>query len=185
MKNIIIATTIFSCFFMPKAEATLFDFSYISSLGTIRGYIEGTLQNDNNTVVVNNIPDFLTLNNIPKHSMPHLFSFDHWKGLNQSGLPTLTLNGSYMDFIACELTCSTGSAFLFSVGTIFSSTNWPRMPFFEGNMGYWGSGVPEYFYTTNYSLIPVDNSIPVPSTLSLLVNGSAYMAWLRRKSRKG
>ncbi|MFM7788264.1 MAG: PEP-CTERM sorting domain-containing protein, partial [Microcystis panniformis] len=133
----------------PVASAATFNFSYTSSLGTITATVDGTLQLDNNTVFVSSISN-TTFNGSPAPALPFIGSFD---ALNLSGSLTgqavLSLDGSGLDFIACDNTACDNELFGFfttndiagNVVTGFASE------------GSYGSTV-ELFVLANYSLTP-------------------------------
>ena len=82
------------------ADATQWDFSYVDTVGTISGRIDGTLQGDANTIFVSSLSG-LQFNGTPGPALPFLVSAT----TALSGIPvplTLSLDGSANDIIACS-----------------------------------------------------------------------------------
>jgi len=187
MKKTLIAASFGLAFFLPQAEAALFDFSYAApGLGTYAGTVDGTLQSDHNTVVVNSVLDFVTFDGSAEPALPFVWSYDKMLGFGTgSQLPTLTLDGSYLDFLACASSTGTScpsfnSQLFFSVG----ATGFVDM---TGTPTFGTSALP-YGNTPNVTFQPAgwhmsaQSSVPVPATLPLLAIGGAVMAWRRRKA---
>jgi hypothetical protein len=104
---------------IPQAYATLFSFSYTTEQGQVlAGQLDGTLQSDNNTVFVNSILDFATFNGVNGPSLTYVGSAVQYMGL-PVGLPTLSLDGTIMDLIACSSDCTNG--FLFDTSGVFGN----------------------------------------------------------------
>jgi hypothetical protein len=137
----------------PVASAATFNFSYTSSLGTITATVDGTLQPDNNTVLVSSISN-TTFNGSPAPALPLIGSY-----LNSilasviTGQAVLSLDGSGLDFIACDTTACP-SAFGFLPAGILAPVD------LFGSSGGYGSVV-EPFVITNYSL----TTVPEPATV--------------------
>ncbi len=137
----------------PVAGAATFNFSYTSSAGTITATLDGTLQPDNNTVFVSSISN-TTFNGSPAPALPFVGSF---AGVISSGSVTgqavLSLDGSGLDFIACDTTgCDDGFGF---IPAGFGSP----VELFASGAGY--GSVTEAFVITNYSL----TTVPEPATV--------------------
>ena len=183
MKKTLIAAGFGLTLFLPQAEAALYDFSYTFSGNTLEGIVDGTLQGDNNKVAVNSIQDF-TFNGAASPSLPAVYNADNFYSVLypafypiQPGFPTetipwLTLDGSYMNFLACPLgDCNNG--FTFNVGDSLAAT----------------LGGPTYIAGTSYGFIHTSyvqadwhmSAVPLPATLPLFATGVAAMAWRRRK----
>ncbi len=138
----------------PVASAATFNFSYTSSLGTITATVDGTLQPDNNTVFVSSISN-TTFNGSPAPALPLIGSY-----LNSilagggvvTGQAVLSLDGSGLDFAACDTTLCDNNGFGFLASTFAS-------------IGSYGS-VNEPFVITNYSLTPAGTTtVPEPATV--------------------
>ena len=140
----------------PVASAATFNFSYTSSLGTITATVDGTLQPDNNTVFVSSISN-TTFNGSPAPALPFIGSFD---ALNLSGSLTgqavLSLDGSGLDFIACDNTACDNDLFgFFTTSDILGNV----ATGFRSERSY--SSTVEPFVITNYSL----TTVPEPATV--------------------
>jgi hypothetical protein len=138
----------------PVASAATFNFSYTSSLGTITATVDGTLQPDNNTVFVSSISN-TTFNGSPAPALPLTGSFVAFVSGSLTGQAVLSLDGSGLDFIACNTTnCNDGFGFL-TAGIIFP------VDLFASGAGYGSVSVGEPFVLANYSL----TTVPEPATV--------------------
>ena len=138
----------------PVASAATFNFSYTSSAGTITATVDGTLQLDNNTVFVSSISN-PTFNGSPAPALPFVGSYlDSIFGGVVTGQAVLSLDGSGLDFIACNTTnCIDGFGFL-PAGFI------APVDLFASSDGY-GSTGGEVVVLANYSL----TTVPEPATV--------------------
>jgi hypothetical protein len=175
MKKILAATTLALAFAMPQAEASLFNFSYTYGIHTLAGTVEGTLQPDNNSVIVSSVEDFVTYNGNPIGSLPWVHSLDFVNTLTASDFPLLSLDGSKMDFIACDsVTCT--QSFSFAVGTNLSDSY--GRPLFGASSDLGIREGYEDFDSANWDM----EAIPTPATLPLFAIGAATLAFRRRKT---
>lgn len=147
----------------PVASAATFNFSYTSSLGTITATVDGTLQPDNNTVFVSSISN-TTFNGSAAPALPFVGSY-----LNAilagviTGQAVLSLDGSGLDFVACDTTLcdNNGFGFLPPNGIIGNTTD-----LFASAGGYGSLGSGEPFVLANYSLTPAGTpTVPEPATV--------------------
>ncbi len=137
----------------PVASAATFNFSYTSSLGTITATVDGTLQPDNNTVFVSSISN-TTFNGSPAPALPLTGSIVAFVSGSLTGQAVLSLDGSGLDFIACNTTnCNDGFGFLLDQ---FASVG-----------GYGSLTGGELFVLANYSLTPVPEPATVLGLLSV------------------
>ena len=146
----------------PVASAATFNLSYTSSAGTITATVDGTLQPDNNTVFVSSISN-TTFNGSPAAALPFIGSFASVISSGSvTGQAVLSLDGSGLDFIACDNTACDNDLFGFltandiagNVVTAFASE------------GSYGSTV-ELFVLANYSLTTVPELATVLGLLSV------------------
>jgi len=137
----------------PVASAATFNFSYTSSAGTITATVDGTLQPDNNTVFVSSISN-PTFNGSPAPALPFIGSYlDSILASVPTGQAVLSLDGSGLDFVACDNTvCDDGFGFL-PPGVIAPFT------VFASGLAYGASFEP--FILANYSL----TTVPEPATV--------------------
>ncbi|MFN7215386.1 PEP-CTERM sorting domain-containing protein [Microcystis sp.] len=142
----------------PVASAATFNFSYTSSAGTITATVDGTLQPDNNTVFVSSISN-TTFNGSPAPALPLTgSSVDSIFAGVITGQAVLSLDGSVLDFSACNTTTCNDEFGFFPAGFIT-----PVAVFLSG--GGYGS-VFELFVITNYSLTPAGTTtVPEPATV--------------------
>ena len=140
----------------PVASAATFNFSYTSSLGTITATVDGTLQLDNNRVFVSSISN-TTFNGSPAPALPLTGSYvdSILAGGVVTGQAVLSLDGSGLDFIACDTTgCDDGFGF---IPAGFGSP----VELFASGAGYGSVNFGEAFLLANYSL----TTVPEPATV--------------------
>lgn len=140
----------------PVASAATFNFSYTSNAGTITATVDGTLQPDNNTVFVSSISN-TTFNGSPAPALPLTGSYVDTilAGGVVTGQAVLSLDGSGLDFVACNTTnCNDGFGFL-PAGLIYP------VDVFASGAGYGSVNFGEAFLLANYSL----TTVPEPATV--------------------
>jgi hypothetical protein len=177
------------CLATPAAYASLFDFSYTSNInGTLAGQMVGTLQADNNTVVVTSILGFATLNGIAGPSLPYLNSTDFLNFATPNLSPKVTLDGSFMDFIASHGPNGSNDAFTFNAGNLSAATYGTNgAPFYATggfySGGFGGGGFGENFIASNWHLSSV-NPIPEPEEWAMMLAGFGMVGYQIRRKQK-
>ena len=83
------------------AQATNYAFSYAADAGLVTGRLTGTLQADGNTVVVASVRDFVSVDGVKLPSFPFITTGSTIYGVPRA--PTVTLDGSNLDFLACNV----------------------------------------------------------------------------------
>lgn len=159
-----------------SASAATFDLTYEATGGVLSAAIEGTLLADMNTVVVTGIKDFATFDGVAGPSLPIIGSIDEL--ISGSGgilLPKLTLDGSFLDFMATSADLSEG--FSFNAASFLSSVAGDS---FSGSPVF-GNAEFELFDVANYSLTEQVAPIPLPTSAALLLCGIGAVAAFRRR----
>lgn len=163
----------------PVASAATFNLSYTSSAGTITATVDGTLQPDNNTVFVSSISN-TTFNGSPAPALPLLGSAFDWSVNNfPTGQAVLSLDGSGLDFIACNTTdCGGADAFAFLPPGVFAAEVFIASPAYGASF--------ELFVLANYSLTTAaPTTVPEPATvLGLLSVAGVGLLCKRQKLEK-
>jgi hypothetical protein len=150
-----------------SANATLmeYDFNYTMSGGShvLTGMLDGTLQPDNNTVVISAITsaEFDGTSLLP---LTYLNSVEGFLG-TPGFPPVASLDGLVLDFISCtDASCGGPVAFLFF-------TNQSPPVFLIGGGG-------EDYDPARWSMV----AVPEPGTIGLFVTGLFGLALMRRRS---
>jgi hypothetical protein len=188
MKKTLVATLL--CVVMPAAHAELFNFSYFSSVinKTLAGQLVGTLQADNNTVVVTSILNFASLNGVAGPSLPYLNSTDFLNFATPNLSPKLTLDGSFMDFLASNGPNGTSDGFTFNAGNLTAATYGTKgAPFYATagfyDAGFGGGGYAESFIASNWQLSAV-NPIPEPDEWAMMLLGFGMAGYQIKRKQK-
>lgn len=175
MKSILAVAACAATLCATSASAGTFDLTYASPGGTLSAVIEGTLQGDNNTVIVTGIQDFASFEGVAGPSLPFFDAWDEYYGLASGIDPVLTLDGSFLDFIACTtVNCIDG--FGFFVGNGFggiAGDSYSSSPAF--------GGVTAPFDVASYSLTSQLAPVPLPASAVLLLSGIGAVAAFRRR----
>jgi hypothetical protein len=185
MKKTLIAASFGVALFLPQAEAGLYNFSYNFDGNILEGKVDGTLQGDNNTVAVNSIQT-LTFNGEARPALPDVHNADHLysvvlyptifplqPGFPDETAPWLTLDGSYMNLVLCQLgDCDNGVNINAgnSLATLFNG------PFIAAGTSY------GYTHTNFAQADWHMSAVPLPATLPLFASGIAALVWRRRKA---
>jgi hypothetical protein len=177
MRRQIIGAAIGLALSAPAVNATVFDFSYATEEGdTLSGQVEGVLQGDGNTLTVSSVLDFALFNGAPGPSLPFVDSLDEAFGAPVALDPVLTIDGSFMDFVACtDPACLDG--FGFAVGNAFAAFS--GFPLYL-SLGSFGEDL-EVFIEDRWSLT-ARSQAPLPATLPLLLIGAGALAFRRRRA---
>jgi hypothetical protein len=86
-----------------QAAPIQYNFSYNTTIGVLSGSLMGTLQSDQNTIVISSLLDFVKFDGVAGPSLPAVFSILTLYGGGQTFLPaSTTLNGSVQDIFAVD-----------------------------------------------------------------------------------
>lgn len=150
------------------AHATVYDLSYLTADGhALAARLTGTLQPDNNTVIVTSVADFARLDGTPGDALPFVDSASDVYSGATGVLPTLSLDGTHSDFVACEtVVCNQGF--------VFVTANWIGLTFFNSSSDF--GALFDVFDRTRYSL-----AVPEPANWALMVVGMGAVGFAMRR----
>lgn len=152
---------------------TTYNFSYVAAgAGTLSGQLTGTLQADNNTVLVSSIVDFASWNTVAGPSLPFVNTVS---GMASSTVAPglVTLDGSVMDIIACD-SAGCGDGFLFdTLGTLFG------VPVYSSGHSFGARG--ELYSASSWSLSAA--TVPEPASWALMITGFGLVGSALRRRR--
>ena len=153
-----------------NAQAAIFGFSYTSGAGTVlAGTVDGVLQGDGNSVFVTSVEDFVTVDGVDQGQIQTVDSISNF--ISSTGAsPTLTLDGSFLDFCASVGTdCADGQGFTFdSNGGSFGVVS-----FGFGDLG-------ETYNSANWNMSAV-SAVPVPAAAWLMGSALVGLFGFRKK----
>jgi len=162
------------------AQAADFNFSYTDNEGgTISGELAGTLQGDNNTVIVSQIIS----NSFDGTPGPALTYLDSLSGLDfGTGIaPTVSLNGSVVDIVAFDASGNDA----FGISTNSNVVSYFGYPIYA-SAGFYGNISGEPYNSANFTLTPVAQTPEPLTTLgSLTAAGLGVVLRRRQKQLKG
>ncbi len=176
MKSILMVLVLASA--ASATHAATFDFSYTRGFDnkSITGQLVGTLQPDGNTVLVTSVLDFVSLDGVAGSALPYVYSTDAIN-FGSIGSPKVSLNGAFMDFLACNaIGCSGGfDTINFSAGNLSAATFGTNGAPFYASDGSYGA-FSEKFDSNRWTM----SAIPEPGTLAMLALGGGLLISLRR-----
>lgn len=150
---------------------TTYNFSYVAGAGTLSGQLTGTLQADNNTVIVSSIVDFASWNTVAGPSLAFVNAVSGYPSTIAPGL--VTLDGSVLDILACP-SAGCGDGFLFDTsGNLFGAAAYASGNSFGANF--------ELYSPRNWSLSAA--TVPEPASWALMITGFGLVGSALRRRR--
>lgn len=146
--------------------------------GVLEAILDGTLLGDGNTFLPTSVQDFATFDGVNAPTLPFVVAADAFGGLNPAAVPTLTLDGSFIDVFACfDAGCTEG--FGFAVASLVSGISGDIFvldggPFPDNTSGPFNVG--DYTATLN-PMAP----IPLPAGGTLALSALVGLGLLRRR----
>ncbi|MEI6418073.1 MAG: PEPxxWA-CTERM sorting domain-containing protein [Sphingomonadales bacterium] len=159
------------------ADATTWNFTYVAGINTLSGQFDGTLQGDNNSIIVSSLSN-LKLNNVAVPDLPFLNSVLALYSLSGPSSPAkLSLDGSGMDFAAClTQSCNQfGIAFFPGHPQLFT------VPLYWTSPAYGNAFQP--FDANNWSVTSLGGPVPEPASWAMLIAGFGLAGAAARRRR--
>ncbi|QXQ07032.1 PEPxxWA-CTERM sorting domain-containing protein [Sphingosinicellaceae bacterium] len=153
------------------AQAATFQFTYRADAGTVSGRLTGTLQSDNNTVLVDGVRDFVTLDGVALPSFPFVTTGSSIYGTPRAA--SVTFDGSNLDFLAC-----TADEFCSDQGIGFDPDTLAFTPVFRIFVGAVSPDlIEEATDATRWTL----SAVPEPATWGLMLVGFVAIGAVNRR----
>ena len=162
------------------AQATSFIFSYVTAPGeTITGVFNGTLQSDNDTVVISTLVS-IALNGTQITTPLSVASTDAAYGLRLGASPSVKLDKSLVDFYISNGNALNNQYLGFAVGDSASA--------YQGNLAgatglFGGNGSYQSFSPSSFTIAAAMGAVPEPGTWAMMLTGFGLVGVLLRRRR--
>ena len=161
-------------------QAAVLTFNYVEAPGgpVLSGTMDGDLQIDGNTFLVTSLGP-LFLDAVPMPDVPFVASADFFTGFNPVAVPTVTLDGSFLDLVACSTGACNVDGIAFAVGDLWAANNLQSV--FQ-RLGAFGDALTDFDPAGWSASVDSSSAAPEPGTLALgLSAGLGLLAWKKRK----
>lgn len=167
------------------ARADSFSFSYGATDGTLTGTLFGQLQTGGNMFDVTGMGT-ASWNTVPLAFSPTtLESYDAFTGYSSSTTGIVTIDGTYLDLIACDACAVPFDGFALSRGNLYTAAH-SNTPFAVFSGTQFGGSHYEVFNPSNWSAsvtLGQSGSAPEPKSGWLFLAGIALLASARLRRR--
>jgi len=177
MQKVLIAGLVSLALVSTAQAGMLYNASYTDSSGGVTAFmLDGDLQPDGDTVIVNSLLMDPTYNGVdPMFSSASLDSVSNIAS-GSGAPPTLSISGLTMDFLWTHNAASDGF--------LFDTTGFIGVPAFNSGPSF-GLKPIEPIVLDNWSLTEKTSAVPEPSTFALLgIGGVALIGYGYRRKRK-
>ena len=171
MKSFVAALALAVLPFSAATAQQVWNFSYDAGTGVLTGQLNGTLQGDSNSILINSLLS-AAWNGTPGVPLTYLNSLPGHDG-GFAGNPLTTLDGSFQDWIACNNSnCNDG--FVLTTGDFLG-------PAFNSGVTYGQLFVP--YNRAAWSISAATGAVPEPESWALLIAGFGLVGAVARRRR--
>ena len=155
------------------ANAASWNFTYVTGVGVLSGQLTGTLQGDNNTILISSV-DAAAFNAVPGPSLPYVYSLTGFSLGNLGAAPFTSIDGSVQDFLACLQSNCDAEGFYFDTSQIFGR------PDYTGGISF--GQISSLYNQSNWSIVPATTgAVPEPSSWAMLIAGFGLVGAVARR----